>query len=298
MDWNALKLFLAITKQGSLTGAAKQLAVNHSTVFRRLNNFETELGGRLFERLNNGYELTALGHEILQLAENIENSFDTLERRIIGKDLKPQGVVKITAPNNIAYRYLPRYLTAFNILYPDIHIELLVSNETFNMSNRQADIAIRATNSVPEHLVGRKVADVTWGVFASQRYLENHRCLPQSINELTQHALVGGTGNMRNLSAFRWLEKHHSQQIVTRCDELMTMSRFAESGHALAFLPEDQHSPEIQKLFTFAPGGYSNLWLLTHPDIRNVARIKLIMQYLTKAFAEEPVFKTNQVTTH
>ena len=109
MDWNALKMFLAIAENGTLTGAAKVLEVNHSTVFRRLNTFEDEIGGRLFERLNHGYELTAMGEELLLKAKKIAASFDDMERHIIGKDIQPKGTVKITAPNNIAYRYLSRY---------------------------------------------------------------------------------------------------------------------------------------------------------------------------------------------
>ena len=146
MDWNALKMFLAIADSGTLSGAAKTLEVNHSTVFRQLNTFEDDIGGRLFERLNHGYELTPMGEELLIEAKKIALSFDDMERHIVGKDIQPKGTVKITAPNNIAYRYLPRYLTAFNKTYPDIHIELLISNLEFNMTNRQADIAVRATD--------------------------------------------------------------------------------------------------------------------------------------------------------
>ncbi|MFK5984005.1 MAG: LysR family transcriptional regulator, partial [Pseudomonadota bacterium] len=106
MDWNALKLFLAIAENGTLTGAANALEVNHSTIFRRLNAFEDEIGGRLFERLNHGYELTTMGEELLIKANKIAISFENLERHIVGKDIQPKGTVKITAPNNIVYRYL------------------------------------------------------------------------------------------------------------------------------------------------------------------------------------------------
>ena len=169
------------------------LEVNHSTVYRRLNAFETEIGGQLFERINSRYELTSLGHELLHLAQNIENSFDGINRHIVGKDIQPKGIVKVTAPNNIAYRYLPRYIREFNILYPDIHIELMVSNQEFNMSSRQADIAVRATSSPPGHLVGRQVTSLSWSVYGSKRY-EDKFGLPNSIDELINHSLIGATG--------------------------------------------------------------------------------------------------------
>ncbi len=286
MDWNSLKFFIAIAENGSLSAAAKVLGINHSTAFRRINAFEKEIGGRLFERLSHGYELTPTGEELLVLAQKISNSFDDMERRIIGKDIQPKGTVKITAPNNIAYRYLPRYLAEFHHLYPEIHIELLASNLEFNMSNRQADIAIRATPSPPEHLVGRQLRTIAWSVYGSEAY-EHESGLPNNLEELQNHRLIGATGGMSSLPGFNWLEMNHPKQIHVRCDDLVSMSYFAESGQGLAFLPNDQQRPEIKKLFTFEPGETSNLWLLTHPDLRYVERIKLVMQHLTKSFSEE-----------
>jgi len=291
MDWNALKLFLAIADNGTLTGAAKDLDVNHSTVFRRLNTFEDEIGGRLFERLSHGYELTSIGEELLITAKKISGSFDELERQIIGKDIQPKGTVKITAPNNIAYRYLPRYLTQFNESYPDIRIELLISNLELNMTNRQADIAVRATPTPPEHLVGRKVRTLKWSVYGSKAY-KKKRGFPENIEQLKTHNLIGATGAPRHLPAYVWLEKNHPKNISVRCDELIAMAAFAEAGQGLAFLPDDQQRPEIIKLFTFKPGESSDLWLLTHPDLRHVERIKLVMQHLAKSFAAEKLFDT------
>ncbi len=289
MDWNALKVFLAIADTGTLTGAANLLEVNHSTVFRRLNSFETQLGGRVFERLPQGYRLTSMGQELLLRAEKIAQAFDDLDRSIVGKDFQPKGVVKITAPNNIAYRYLSRYLTDFNQIYPDIKVEVLVSNLEFNMNDRRADIAVRATSSPPEHLVGRAVNSISWGVYSSPAYLQKFAA-PTKIKQLSQHALIGATGAMRKLPAFVWLEKHYGEQIVARCDDLTAMSCFAEAGLALACLPDDQRRPEIIRLFDYLPGKTSKLWILTHPDLRKVERIKLVMQHLHIAFTEEKVY--------
>jgi len=289
MNWNSLKIFLTIATSGSLSAAAKTLGVNHSTVFRQLNSYEKELGGRLFERLSHGYDLTPMGEELLVFAKTIADSFDNLERHIVGNDIQPKGVVKITAPNNIVYRYLSRYLADFYRLYPEIQIELLASNQEFNMTNRQADIAVRATPSPPEHLVGRQLCTIKWSVYGSKAYKHALR-LPRNLEELLNHRLVGATGTMRSLPAFIWLEKNVQPQIHIRCDDLVAMSYVAESGQGLAFLPNDQQRPGIKKLFTFEPGESSNLWLLTHPDLRNVERIKLIMQHLTTAFSEEKGF--------
>lgn len=286
MDWNSLKVFLAIARCGTLSGAANDLAVNHSTIFRRLSAFEEAIGGKLFERINNSYELSTLGHELLDLAQNIENSFYGIERHLIGKDFQPKGIVKITAPNNIAYRYLPRYISDFNVIYPEIRIELLVSNQEFKMSNRQADIAVRATHSPPEHLIGRQVATLGWSIFASKKYQDNFG-IPNDIEAVINHSLIGATGALARLPAFIWLEKNFADQVITRCDDLTAMSYFVESGQGLAFLPDDQCRPELIRLFSVQESKPSNLWLLTHPDLRNVERIKLLMKYLTEVFSRE-----------
>ncbi len=285
MDWNSLKIFLAIAKHGSLSGAATALGINHSTVFRRLKSLEQTLGSRLFERFAQGYQLTASGEEMYGQAQQIAADVDALERSVLGKDVVPRGTVKLTAPHNIAYRFLPRYLTEFSRLYPAIHIELLVSNQAFNMSNRQADIAVRATLKPPEHLIGRKLNDIKWGVYASATYAQTK--LPRRLEDLAQHHLIGGVGGMTDLPAFSWLEKKLFKQINVRCNDLVSMSYFAEAGQGLAFLPDDQQRANLQRLFTFEPGGISKLWLLTHPDLRNVKRIKLVMQFLTQRFAED-----------
>ncbi|MFC6671127.1 LysR family transcriptional regulator [Marinobacterium aestuariivivens] len=110
MDWNGLKSFLAIAESGSLSGAARELGVNHSTMFRRLQAYEAELGGRLFDKIDNRYVLTPLGEGLLEQGRQIAARFDEIERRLVGKDVQPKGRVRITAPYNIANRFLPQAL--------------------------------------------------------------------------------------------------------------------------------------------------------------------------------------------
>ncbi|MBL1266531.1 MAG: LysR family transcriptional regulator [Halomonas sp.] len=286
MDWNALKVFIAIEQSGSLAGAARILGVNHSTVFRRLNAFEQQLGVRLFERLPTGYVPTPLGEELRDIANRIDGDFSDLERRIAGRDVLPSGKVRLTAPNNLAYRFLPDYLAELRQAYPEIEVELLVSNLEVNMSSRQADIAVRATRRPPEHLVGRKARTIGWSVYGSPIYRERHG-FPANLDDLDQHRLIGASRDMQHLPAFDWLERHMPGCVTTRSDDLVAMSWLAQSGHGLALLPDDQQRPELQALFAFPPGQTSDLWLLTHPDLRQVERIRLVMRHLAEAFARD-----------
>lgn len=286
MDWNALKVFIAIEQAGSLAGAARILGVNHSTVFRRLNALERDLGARLFERLPTGYVPTPLGEELRDIANGIDGAFDDLERRVAGRDVRPGGKVRITAPNNLAYRFLPTYLAELRRDYPDIEVELLVSNLEVNMNSRQADIAVRVTGAPPDHLVGRQVRAIGWSLYGGLAYRDQHG-FPAGLDDLGQHRLIGASHGMRHLPAFVWLERTLPQCVTARSDDLVAMSWLAQAGHGLALLPDDQQRPGLDRLFAFPPGKTSNLWLLTHPDLRRVERIRLVMRHLADAFARD-----------
>lgn len=283
MDWNGLKTFLTIAEAGSLAAAAKQLGVNHSTVYRRLQAFEAEIGSKLFNQVGNQYVLTELGENLVSQGANIQGAFDDIERSLIGKEQLPKGVVKITAPFNIANRLLPSALANLRNDYPDIHIEVLSSNQALNMNTRMADIAVRATTAPPEHLIGRKVCELKWGLFASEEYLKHAQPL-LTETDLAQHTLIGGTGAMLDLPAFSWLEKHYGHRITTRCDELTAMSYFAQHHHGVALLPMDQNRAELKLVMTLPQLPTGQIWLLTHPDLRKTVRIRLVMQALTEYF--------------
>jgi len=285
MDWNTLKVFLAITDTGSLLGASKKLGVNHSTVYRRLQALESDMGVKLLNKIDNRYSLTALGEEVAKEGRKVSDSFEQIDRHIARADLSPKGRVKITAPYNIINRYLPKMLAEFCELYPDITIELLSSNQDLNLNNRQADIALRATSAPADHLVGRKVCQIPWAVYASDSYIKAHG-QPETVADLEHHRLIGGSGAMLNLPSFDWLQKNCADAITMNCDELTAMSYLAEHGHGLAFLPEDQSREGITKLFDYLPGKTSDLWLLTHPDLRTLEKNRLVFNYLSEQFTQ------------
>jgi DNA-binding transcriptional LysR family regulator len=286
MDWNSMKIFLAIADSGNLTNASKTLSLSHSTVFRRLNTFEDNIGGRLFDRNDGKYELTELGEEFLKLANPIAHSFDDIERYLIGKDMKPHGTVRITAPTSFAYNYFPKYLKDFNKLYPDIKVELLVSDQEMNMTTRIADIAIRVTSSPPESLVGRTVQEIQWAIYGSKKYIsKNGR--PKDLRDLSTHLLIGPSNSLKALSPFSWMEKKYNKNIVLRSDDLVTMSHLAGNDLGLAILPDDLKHSKIERIFTFKTATPNKLWILTHPDLRRVERIKIAMSFFSEVLSTE-----------
>ncbi len=288
-DWNALKVFLAVVADGTLAGAAEDLGVSHSTVFRRLNALEADLGGRLFDRAHGSYTPTEMGEEMLDHARRIADSFDELERRVMGRDISPRGTVVLTAPSSFAYFHLPAYLARFRTSFPDIEVELLVSNGVVNLSGRQADIAIRVASSPADHLVGRQVASVGWGLYASRSYVDEHGA-PRSVQELSGHRLIGAASRLRAFRVFEWLEREHGRAIGIKTDDWVAMVALARGGHGIAVLPDDLGQPGVQRIADFEPGGVNRVWIVTHPDLRKIERVRLTMKFLAEAFLDDAAF--------
>jgi len=284
LDWNALKIFLVIAEKQNLVDAAQSLGMSHSTVYRRLNDFEGQVG-RLFERLNGRYELTELGERVLTQGRSISHAFDDIERQLAGQDTQPKGIVKITAPSSFSYNDLPQHLAKFNQLYPEIQLELLVTQLELNMTNRQADIALRVTSAPPDHLVGREIRRIQWGVYAHPDYIHK-RGKPEALTELDEHRLIGAAGALRSHPVFTWQDKKLASNIGPRTDDLVAMACLANNAHGLAILPDDLKQPGLVRLFTFEPAKENQLWILTHPDLRKVERIKLVMKFLTDELAD------------
>lgn len=289
MNWDDLQYFRAVAETTTLAGAARRLSVNHSTVFRRINRFEKRLGTRLFERLPDGYQLTGAGEEIFWRVSRIGEEIDNIEIKLLGKDFRPGGKVRLTAPDNLAYEYLPRYLVDFSRRYPDIEVDIVVGAENLNLTRREADLAIRATSDPPPHLVGRKLLEVEWAFYASDAY----SCAsgPTSAAELQGHRLIGADGQLARLPAMQELEAQHGENIVMRCSTLNAMSAMAVAGYGLALLPDDQSKPTLHRLFPCTPVEVSDIWILTHPELRSVERIRLLMEHLIEAFRTDERFK-------
>lgn len=279
LDWDDLRVFNAVVDGGSLRSASLKLGVNHSTVFRRLNRLEDSVGARLFDRLPEGYSLTQVGEELRAHAARVREDVDALQLAILGKDFKPRGTIRITAPDNIAYAYLPAYFDEFRQKYPEIRIELLAGGTSLDLTRREADIAVRATKKPPEYLIGRKVFSLDWAFYAAKKYLREEG-RPRSQRDLKSHRLIAGEGSTARLPGMSWLDKSFADQVVARCNTLNAMSSLAEAGYGIALLPDDQCKPELERLFTVSPSVRTDLWILTHPELRKTERIRLMVNHL------------------
>ncbi|MEM9302147.1 MAG: LysR family transcriptional regulator [Pseudomonadota bacterium] len=287
MNWNDIPVFLAIADAQSLAGAARQIGVNHSTVFRRLKALEASLGARLFDRLAEGYRLTALGESMLEPARAAQAALDEALRRVSGQEVALQGLVRITAPANLAASFLPELLVPFRARYPEIRIEIAVSDADLDLTRREADIALRATPKPPEHLVGRLITRLRWYATASSGYLERNG-QPEDEAALAQHALIGADDEFSRLRAFRWLRERFPSAITWTANQLNTMAALARAGAGIALLPGDQDQQDLRRLFPVCPEATGELWLLTHPDLRQTARVRVLVDHLVNGLRDHP----------
>ncbi len=157
ISWDDFRLVKAVADARSLVGAAEHLGLNHSTVFRRLGALEAQLGTKLFERSRTGYAATAAGEEMMTLAASMDQDITDFERKIAGRDVKPAGDLRVTTNDAFITHLLTPPFASFCRAFPDIRLEVIIGNQSLNLSKRDADVAIRATAKPSEALVGRRM---------------------------------------------------------------------------------------------------------------------------------------------
>jgi len=281
MDWDDLRVVLAIGQAGSLSGAARSLDQNHSTVFRRINAIEKRLGVRFFDRLPQGYMMTEAGEMAVVAAEQINSEVNDLSRELIGKDLRLQGSIRVTAPEGISLKILQPALNEFCKRHPEIQIDLVVTGNALQLSRREADLAIRVTNKPPDTSIGKRVGQFRFGLYASKAYL--NQCdldQPQTFNWL----LMDDSRNWFTQSHWKKM-RHPAAKTVLSSDSISAIILAAKDGLGIAPLPcflgdDEQGLVRINTDLNTSTDTSLELWLLMHSDLRNTARVRALMTFL------------------
>lgn len=172
MDWSDLQYFLAVAQGGSVSQAARALKVNHSTVLRRLQRLEQQLGAALFQRLPGGYVLTSAGDELVGRLAPVGEQIESAERQLLGQDLHIRGSIRLTSTDTLFASLLMPLLAEFRRLHPGVSLQLVSNNSFLSLTQREADIAVRGSNTPPDNLVGRRVGRIQtalWRVRVSGR---------------------------------------------------------------------------------------------------------------------------------
>jgi DNA-binding transcriptional LysR family regulator len=277
LSWDEFRLVKSIAEARSLVGAAERLGVNHSTVFRRLAAVESAVGARLFERARAGYEPTAAGEEMIALASTMAESVLEFERRVAGRDIKPTGELTVTVPGAVGLHFMPVIVAQFQAQNPGVVVELIMTNQTLDLSRRDADVAIRLTNDPPETLVGRRICTARWAV-----YCRGDLAAGLGAEQIESAAFIGFGDGMGPGSARRWIEAHvGSERIVARANSTHCMLALALEGLGAALLPcfLGDRSPDLTRVGYLLPEIDLGLWMLIHADLRRSPRVRAFMDF-------------------
>jgi len=280
-DWNDLRYFLAVVRHSHLSAAARELGVNHSTVFRRIGALEGALGTRLFDRLSTGYTLTAAGEEMMATAERVEEEMASLDRRMSGQDHRLSGTVRLTSSETLANRLLAPMLATFRRIYPGISVEILIDNRFLSLTRGEADIALRPRRPTENDLVGRQVGLVAWALYGAPGYLAG-RPPVRSPDDLEAHDLLGSEERLGHMEAARWLERYAPKaKIVYRTNSLWHQLMAARAGVGLALLPcfSADGEPGLVQVLPPIDTIRVELWLVTHGELRHAARIRAMLDF-------------------
>ncbi len=274
MNWDDLRLFLAVARFGSISGGARQLGVQHSTVSRRIRQLEDKLGVRLFERKRGGYELTRAGEEVEAAALRMESEVLGVDGTLRGRDEALAGPLKVTAINNMASSVLMPMFASFSKAHPEIQLSVVVSNSDASLPQREADVAIRLTNSPPETLIGRRVVTVASAAYGHRDYLRGLHGAPRWIGVECCDFHRDWTNEVCRGQPHAFVSD----------DTLLTLSAIRE-GLGVSYLPcfMGDADPLLERYRAPDPSHDLGLWILLHPDLRRTARVLAFRDHMARA---------------
>ncbi len=279
-DWNDLRYFLAVARHGSTIAAGKALGTSQSTVHRRLSELQNRLGRKLVMRTAAGYRLTDYGQELRSYAERVEASVTEFERHATDTGRNQSGVIRVTCPEPIMQRMTP-LIERFHARHPELRVEFLMSDRYLDLTKGQADVALRSGDT-DDDLVGRKIADSIWTVYASHDYVERHG-KPERVEDLSEHRLVCLDESMSNHRVAKWLnEVAPDANIVARNNSVLGLMYAVKSGVGIGPLPTAiaDGEPDLVRVLGPIPELARSWRLLTHPDLRHTARIAAFFDFI------------------
>lgn len=281
IDWSDIAIFLAIAEAGSLSAAARQLGTSQPTLGRRLAGLEHRLGTTLFNRSARGLSQTEAGAAILDNARRMRDEAAAIALAAGGRDAGLRGPVTISAVEGLSQLWLAPNLRDFHDLYPDIHIHVRVENQAADLVQREADIAVRMFRPVQHSLIARKVARVTFGIFAAKDYIARHGS-PRSEGEIVDHATVvwQDYAEQSVLRHGRCVFSSNSSQALLAA----TRSGLGLGVHAVSWAGR---YPDLVRLLPDIDVGGIDMWLVTHEDLRSSARIRALYDFLAERLATD-----------
>jgi DNA-binding transcriptional LysR family regulator len=280
-DWNDARFFLAIARAGSLSGAARTLRVQQSTMGRRLAALEEALDARLFERTPDGYVLTGAGESLRKRAERIEDEALSAERELLGQEARIAGVVRLTTPQAFGNLFMAPILARLRVEQPDILVEVVAENATLSLTKREADLALRLGRPLQPLLVIRRLGDVANGLYAARSYLARRG---RPARDLAGHDYIDYDETYLQKHAVAWLrQRARGGRCTVRVNGSHGILAAVAAGLGVGPLPcwLGDGSPGLERVL---PGeAYDQeLWLVMHRDSRHVARVRAVAEFFVR----------------
>lgn len=275
-NWDDFRFMLAVARNGSMSGAARELDVNHATVIRRIKGLEEQLNCTLFDRSGRSSVVTPIGEVVLEAAQRMESESMRLQRRIEGQATDLAGLVRLTAPEPMSRQFLIPAIREFRAIFPDILVELDLSQTPLDLSQREADIAIRVTDQPPEDLIGKRVARLSFGIYGPAG-------AEMSAADVTQ--VIAPRAGFEPMNS--WVERLFPNAEVTLItDTFPTMIDAINAGMGVARLPMamGERSRRLERIPDTPIEAGQNIWLLSHVDLRSNARIRVFRDFIQDYF--------------
>lgn len=292
LDWDDLRIFVAVARAGNFSDAAKTLRMDHSTVSRRIAQLELCLGGALFERHRTGLRPVPLAATVLPHAEAVEGGVIGLREALSGGDGAPAGTVRIAMMEGIGSLYLARRLLPLGRKYPQLKLELVTSARHVDVSRREADIFLSFFEPTGRQMHCERAGSFTLSLYGSPSYFEESG-EPRSVAELSQHWFTGYVDDMIEVSTVRWLEEViASPRMAFRSNSMIAQMSAAAAGAGLALLPRFAvtNEPALRPVLEREVAVRRELWLSVHDDLQYVSRIKAVMHFVRAQIQADQAF--------
>ena len=288
-QWDDVQVFLAASRERTLSGAARVLGIDHVTVGRRIAALERQLGAKLLNRTPDGLATTNAGAAILGQCQAMVSAAESVERLVAGQDTRAAGVIRLTATEALTHQFLVPLLAELNESHPDIQFELTSSVRKLDLARREADIALRVSVTRPSEsgLVCRKVGDIGFTLYASNVYLSRVG-MPKRGHGLAGYQLVTYLGQAwpRSLGQPFMGESIAGARLALRSNDQLAQLKATAAGFGISELPcyYGDEFPEIVRVWPDEEPALRSAWLVTHEDLRRATRIRVVSSAIADAF--------------
>jgi DNA-binding transcriptional LysR family regulator len=288
MNWDDVRIFLAVARTGQMLGAARRLGMNHATVSRRITALEQAMQTRLVERRTTGCELTAAGEAFLPAAERMETEMLNAQSALGMVDRSVSGTVRIGAPDGFGVSFLAPRLGALADRHPDLTIQLVPVPRAFSLSQREADIAITIERPAEGRLVCRRLVDYTLGLYAAKSYLDG-KPQPRSLDDLRNHRLISYVEDLVFSPSLNFAQEFDKGWEATlEISSATGQTEAVRSGAGIGILHDYIASPD-PLLVPVLPENKirRTYWAIIHESARDLARVRTVSDYLTEIVSAE-----------